>query len=107
MKVSVGFCEYIENEWLSGGWKYAYNSKEETGWKKGICLFCGDTSAGSCGQTPVLGQSSKYLSFDLAADAPTFSTSACGSDGNTYETRLPGTNILSVAMLPTMLYEKN
>ena len=124
MKVSVGFCEYIENEWLSGKWKYAHNSENtvsEIGGFIKSCLVCGDTSAGSCGQGEceiegrtsddcpnyyvLVPDSTTYLSFDLAADEPTFSTSAC--DSNPYEEDLQplqpsGTNILSVLM-PVML----
>jgi len=121
MKVSQGFCEYIESDWLGGDWKYALHAQgpnHESGMNDKSCLTCADTHE-NCGvssdQDPnSVDDYTKFFSFDLAADEPKFATSACGQNiqhlgGSPKLERPEGTNILSVKMpgMPDDNYQYN
>ena len=113
MKVSQGFCEYIESDWLGGDWKYALQSGDPNTNQQNdkSCLTCADTHE-NCGVSSISDDYTKFFSFD--ADEPKFATSACGQNkqylgGFPKLERPEGTNILSVKMpgMPDDNYQYN
>ena len=67
MKVSQGFCEYIESDWLGGDWKYALQSGDPNTNQQNdkSCLTCADTHE-NCGVSSISDDYTKFFSFDLA-----------------------------------------